>query len=80
MIVGVVGEGTRLQFTVIGTPVNYASKFQDHTRKDNVTGIASLNSYEYALSQGYIPAAPLQILREQRVRGVGGMVDLVVFP
>lgn len=78
--IGIVGEGSRLQYTVIGTAVNYASKFQAHTRKDNVCGIASYKMYELAQRQGYAPATELEVQREQRVRGVGGQVDLVVFP
>jgi adenylate cyclase len=80
VIVGIVGEGSRLQYTVIGTAVNYASKFQAHTRKDNVTGVASNSCYELAQLQGYQAAVPLEVRREERVRGVGGQVDIVIFP
>jgi adenylate cyclase len=78
--IGIVGEGSRLQYTVIGTAVNYASKFQAHTRKDNVCGIASYRIYELAQHQGYHAATKLEVQRDQRVRGVGGQIDLVVFP
>lgn len=78
--IGIVGQGSRLQYTVIGTAVNYASKFQAHTRKDNVCGVASYKMYDLALHQGYVASTKLDIQREQRVRGVGGQVDLVVFP
>jgi adenylate cyclase len=77
--IGIVGEGSRLQYTVIGTAVNYASKFQAHTRKDNVCGIASYKIYELAVHQGYAPVGPVVVQHEQRVRGVGGQIDLVVF-
>jgi adenylate cyclase len=80
VMVGIVGEGSRLQYTVIGTAVNYASKFQAHTRKDNVTGVASYTTFELAQRQGYVPAVALEVQREERVRGVGGMVDIVIFP
>jgi adenylate cyclase len=80
VIVGIVGEGSRLQYTVIGTAVNYASKFQAHTRKDNVTGVASYTCYEMAQRQGYTPATKLDIQRDTRVRGVGGQLDIVIFP
>jgi adenylate cyclase len=80
VIVGIVGEGSRLQYTVIGTAVNYASKFQAHTRKDNVTGVASHACYELAQRQGYTPATQLDIHRDTRVRGVGGQLDIVIFP
>lgn len=80
VMVGIVGEGSRLQYTVIGTAVNYASKFQSHTRKDNVTGVASYTTYELAQRQGYVPLVELEVQRGERVRGVGGQVDIVIFP
>ena len=80
VIVGVVGEGQRLQYTVIGTPVNYASKFQSHTRKDNVSGIVTHTCFKLAQHQGYKPTTEQRLAPAQRVRGVGPEVDLVIFP
>jgi adenylate cyclase len=80
VIVGIVGEGSRLQYTVIGTAVNYASKFQAHTRKDNVTGIISHACYALAQQQGYEPVTELKIEKDARVRGVAGQLDIVILP
>jgi adenylate cyclase len=78
--VGIVGEGSRLQYTVIGTAVNYAAKLQAHTRKDNVSGFTSLATYNLARMQGYQRANPREIQHKQRVRGIEEAMDLVVFP
>jgi adenylate cyclase len=77
--IGIVGEGSHLQYTVIGTAVNYASKLQAHTRKDNVNGLTSLSTYNLARMQGYQRASPREIQHKQRVRGIDGAIDLVVF-
>jgi adenylate cyclase len=78
--IGIVGEGSHLQYTVIGTAVNYASKLQAHTRKDNVNGLITLATYNLARMQGYQSASPREIQHKQRVRGIDGSIDLVVFP
>lgn len=66
VIAGAVGDGRRLEYTVIGAPVNLAAKLEKHNKQLHSRAIATWDLYEVALAQGYAPA-----------RGIG-KVDSVI--
>ena len=74
VVFGAVGDGERLEFTVIGDAVNFAAKLEKHNKEEKTRGITDDATYALAERQGYrAPAA-----RDRRIgRRVGGVTDLV---
>jgi adenylate cyclase len=75
---GVIGDDGRLEYAIIGDPVNRAAKLQNQTKVEGVLGLASLSCYERAIAQGYVPELPRRLLAARTVDGVPAPVDLVV--
>ena len=75
---GVIGDHGRLEFAIIGNPVNRAAKLQNHTKVEQVRALASLACRDRALAQGYDGRRVTQVLASRQVAGIPGTVDLVV--
>ncbi len=75
---GVIGDEARLEYAIIGDPVNRAAKLQNQTKVEGVLGLASLSCYERAIAQGYVAERPRRLLAARTVDGVPAPVDLVV--
>lgn len=77
IVAGAVGDASRLEYTVIGEPVNLAAKLEKHTKVEGVRAIATAAAFDVAAAQGYTEAA---VERRPRrvVEGVADPVDLVV--
>lgn len=74
---GVIGEEGRLEYAVIGNPVNRAAKLQNHTKQASVRGLASAQCLLSAQAQGYVPPAAHPVLASCTVGGVRQPMDLV---
>ena len=75
---GPIGHRSRLEYTVMGEPVNLAAKVEKHTRREGVLGLATLATYERARAQGFVPAEPERVLRRCKVAGTDHEQDLYV--
>ncbi len=76
---GVIGDEGRLEYAIIGNPVNRAAKLQNHTRVVSVRGLASDECYRGALAQGYVPGAAGHLaLDDCRVGGIADPMALIV--
>ncbi|MDP6873726.1 MAG: adenylate/guanylate cyclase domain-containing protein [Alphaproteobacteria bacterium] len=78
LVFGAVGDGERLEFTVIGEPVNLAAKLEKANKVQAVSALTTADTLELALAQDYLPPAPLEQRPAHLVDGAGEPVDLVV--
>ncbi|MBS0336182.1 MAG: adenylate/guanylate cyclase domain-containing protein [Proteobacteria bacterium] len=74
---GVIGDEGRLEYSIIGDPVNRAAKLQNHTKVEGVLGLASIACLERALAQGYLPKGQQRVLADREVAGVSGAMTVV---
>lgn len=78
MLFGAVGHGDRLEYTVIGEPVNFAAKLEKHTKQEHVRALCPVATLELAMAQGYGPGGRSEVRLGRRIEGVAEPVDLVV--
>ncbi len=75
---GAVGNESRLEYAVIGDPVNRAAKLQNHTKAESVRALATRHALERAREQGYEGTRAATRLDARKVAGVEEPLDLVV--
>lgn len=74
---GVIGDEGRLEFAVIGDPVNRAAKLQNHTKVEEVQALATAACLERAAAQGYAGGRWSKALPARQVAGIAEPVALV---
>jgi adenylate cyclase len=76
VVAGAVGDADRLEFTVIGHPVNLAAKLEKHTRIEDVSALTTATTLRTAQRQGFAAGFPPPVRRN--VAGVAQPLELVV--
>jgi len=78
VVVGAVGDDTRLEYTVIGDPINVAAKLEQQTKHEGARLLAVHETVECARGQGFRPAREPERLGHRPIAGLEGTVDLDV--
>jgi adenylate cyclase len=78
VVFGAVGDGERLEFTVIGDAVNFAAKLEKHNKDEKTRALVDSRTYGKAEQQGYVAAVVRERRPGRKVAGVADLVDIVV--
>jgi adenylate cyclase len=75
---GAIGDAARLEYAVIGDPVNRAAKLQNHTKVEGVRALASSAALRRAVEQGLVLPRPVEVRAHRAVAGIGAPLDVAV--
>ena len=76
VVFATLGDGDRLEYTVIGEAVNLAAKLEKHNKVEKCIALVPSDTVALAMSQGYVAASPFVDRAAARVAGVSGAIDL----
>lgn len=78
VVCGTVGEEGKLEYAVLGEPVNRAAKLQAHTKTEGVRAFTTAQALAQAQAQGYAGTRYRALSPARQVAGIDVPLDLVV--
>lgn len=78
-IFGAAGGAGRLEYTIIGAPVNLAAKLEKFNKIASSVSVTTLKTVSLAKEQGFQSNSLLRTLAKREVPGIDGAIDVVVF-
>ena len=75
---GAIGDAGRLEYAVIGNPVNLAAKLQNHTKAERVRALTTPDALARATAQGYTGRRAGEVRHGRVCAGLAEPIDLVV--
>lgn len=76
VVCGTIGDVGKLEYAVLGEPVNHAAKLQAHTKEAGVRALTTRFALDRARAQGYAAARCRELGDGQRVSGVDAPMAL----
>lgn len=76
VVFATLGDGDRLEYTVIGEAVNLAAKLEKHNKVEMSLALIPSGTVALALAQGYAGGSQLVPRPAARVAGVSGSIDV----
>lgn len=76
VVFATLGDGDRLEYTVIGEAVNLAAKLEKHNKVENSLALVAGDTVALAREQGYAAASQFISRPAARVAGVTALIDL----
>lgn len=77
VVFATLGDGNRLEYTVIGDAANLAAKLEKHNKQTATRALYPADMLADAKRQGYAKSGPTHKLPASNVAGVTGCIDLV---
>jgi len=77
VVCGTIGEEGKLEYAVLGEPVNRAAKLQAHARNEGVRALTTRHALSLAREQGYADGRCRALPAGRAIAGVEAPVDLV---
>lgn len=77
LVFGVVGDDTRLEYTVIGDPVNLSAKLEKHNKVLGTRALCDAATLQLAQSQGWNQPLSVKVLDHEAVEGVSTPLSLM---
>lgn len=77
VVCGTIGEEGKLEYAVLGEPVNRAAKLQAHTKQEGQRALTTRHALDVALAQGYADGRFRALPAGRAVAGVDSPLDLV---
>lgn len=78
VLLGLIGDKNRLEYTVIGETVNIAAKLEKHNKIEQASALATTAVLEEAKNQGYTLTHTVEVRLSRTVAGIDEKCDLVV--
>ena len=76
VVFATLGDGDRLEYTVIGEAVNLAAKLEKHNKVEQSLALVPAATLELAVAQGFAAAADYVMRPQSEIAGVAGKMDL----
>jgi adenylate cyclase len=78
IVIGLVGAESKMEFTIIGDPVNLTAKMEKHSKKVGARALVTLRAFKIARHQGYRPLSSAKTISNAVIEGIAEPVDLVI--